>query len=581
MILPWKTAVFVSKVMLYLESFQQGQKKRVVIKTSVKRRKPAFQTRRITDLLASRFKEQPHKGIIEQILKELHINRDGMYVHEVVRDVGGGLTRSKCMDYMNALVRTEAVTRVNKKDFAFVQMDPQRDAYPEWTGTMSYAGDVMSSSSLNALGNANIRATSGAPAAASTRTLPHYGMSANRSAESQYIEYNAGGPLGSHFQSASTSHVGMQTPKVPSEGTAFNSDHDDLLIEKHAHETIEDLETTQTRRIWTFITWSLTWWIPSPFLRWCGRMKRPDVRMAWREKVAICIIIVFIWLVLLFVIIGLGLVLCPKEHVWTLDEVAGHNSEKDAYIAMRGKVYDITGYMKQKHGIPSFVASKELMVMFAGQDVNASFPIAIRTACPTIVSQKQDPRYSMYLTVADTTALQTFPFTHKVGALSSSKELSSQSFYAKYAVPTLNLFKKGDVVWSYGWVDSMHKDQGKYWRVINQEVFNLEDYFATIEAPGNTGKEWRFLDSHIENIFDDKGAGSTDITNEWSRIQWSPQERQANYDCMKNLFYVGKVDDRHSVRCLFTNYMLLAFACVLMALVLIKFIAALQFGTKN
>ncbi|KAJ1985893.1 DASH complex subunit dam1 [Coemansia umbellata] len=106
---------------------QQG-KKRVVIKTESKRRKPVFQTRRITDLLASRFQEQPHKGMIERILKELHMNRDGMYVHEIVKDVGGGLTRNKCMDYMNALVHTEAVVRINKKGHLFF-LDPEK--YPQ------------------------------------------------------------------------------------------------------------------------------------------------------------------------------------------------------------------------------------------------------------------------------------------------------------------------------------------------------------------------------------------------------------------------------------------------------------------
>ncbi|KAJ2358670.1 Chitin synthase, class 6 [Coemansia erecta] len=56
---------------------------------------------------------------------------------------------------------------------------------------------------------------------------------------------------------------------------------------------------------------------------------------------------------------------------------------------------------------------------------------------------------------------------------------------------------------------------------------------------------------------------------------------QTNYDCMKRLFYVGKVDERQSVRCLFTNYMLVAFACVLMLVVLVKFLTALQFGNKS
>ncbi|KAJ1885818.1 hypothetical protein LPJ66_009938, partial [Kickxella alabastrina] len=264
-----------------------------------------------------------------------------------------------------------------------------------------------------------------------------------------------------------------------------------------------------------------------------------------------------------------------------MDEVAGRTSPKDAYVAMRGRVYDIAEFVNQKHGLKSFEASKELMLMFAGQDINASFPVSVRMACPSLVSKKDDPKYDMYLTMADATILQAFPFTHKVGTLSSSKEMSDPSFYGKYVVPTMNKFKKGNVVWDYDWVNSMHVDQGKYWRVINKEVFNLEDYFATIDYPGNTNKKWRFLNNHIVNIFDDKGSGSTDITKEWSEIPWDAQDRLANYNCMKNLFYVGTVDDRQSVRCLFTNYMLLAFACVLMTIVLVKFLAAMQFGAKN
>ncbi|KAJ1725732.1 DASH complex subunit dam1 [Coemansia biformis] len=103
---------------------QQQQKKKVVIKAGGRRRKPVFQTRRITDLLPSRFRDQPHKNTIEQILKELNLNRDGMYAHEIIRDVGNGLTRSRCMDYMNALVHTEAVVRINKKGHLFY-LDPE------------------------------------------------------------------------------------------------------------------------------------------------------------------------------------------------------------------------------------------------------------------------------------------------------------------------------------------------------------------------------------------------------------------------------------------------------------------------
>lgn len=48
---------------------------------------------------------------------------------------------------------------------------------------------------------------------------------------------------------------------------------------------IEEIATSRGRRIWVAMVWGLTWWVPSVCLTYLGRMKRPDVRMAWREKV--------------------------------------------------------------------------------------------------------------------------------------------------------------------------------------------------------------------------------------------------------------------------------------------------------
>ncbi|KAJ2847518.1 hypothetical protein IWW36_003819, partial [Coemansia brasiliensis] len=99
-------------------------------------------------------------------------------------------------------------------------------------------------------------------------------------------------------------------------------------MEKGNHEHIEAVEITRKRKLWVLFTWMATFWAPSPLLAWCGRMKRPDVRMAWREKVAICAIVLLLWFVLLFIIIGLGLILCPKQNVWTMDDITNINEPK-------------------------------------------------------------------------------------------------------------------------------------------------------------------------------------------------------------------------------------------------------------
>ncbi|KAJ1760722.1 hypothetical protein LPJ69_003313, partial [Coemansia sp. RSA 1752] len=356
-------------------------------------------------------------------------------------------------------------------------------------------------------------------------------------------------------------------------------------VDKGEHEHIEDLETTTSRRLWVFTTWALTWWIPSPLLSLCGRMKRPDVRMAWREKVAICVMIVFMWFFLLFIIIGLGLILCPKEYVWTLDDVSGRATEKSSYVALRGTVYDVTDFMKQKHGTSAYTSTMDLILQsFSGNDINASFPIPVRVACPQFVTAKDDPNYLYFYPVQGASEVdpdQANMFQHTMNRDPTSKKLQDPNFFAKYALPTLQKFKKGGVVWKFDWINSMYKDQSKYWRVINKEVFNLQPYFDASKGGLNVNKKYNILDSRLEEIMDQNGFGTADVTKDWDGISWDAATRESNYNCMKNLFYVGDVDDRQSVRCLFTNYMLLAFACVLMLVVLVKFLTALQFGNKK
>ncbi|PVU87283.1 hypothetical protein BB559_006124 [Furculomyces boomerangus] len=343
----------------------------------------------------------------------------------------------------------------------------------------------------------------------------------------------------------------------------------------------EEIEETTTRAVWVNITWIFTFLIPGFVLKRCG-MPREDVQFAWREKVALCMIILMIWAILLFMIIGLGLLLCPKQYVWSQDEIRNHMDEKDAYISLRGNVYDITYFMNQVHGLGMNGAPRDIMKMYAGYEVNASFPLAVRTACPGLIQQSDDPDSTMYLSTSEVPEESLNWYVHKVGSLANSAEMSDPNFYWNYVLPRMKSFKKGSLVWTADTVKNYHKDQGLYWRIIDGEVFNLGDYFYTSRSPQNIQlKKWSFLDPEIVAIFDDGGARSTDVSEYWKNMKMDAITKRNNYNCMKQLFYVGKVDTRRSTRCLFMNYMLFTFACALVAVVFIKFIASLQFGTKK
>jgi chitin synthase len=92
---------------------------------------------------------------------------------------------------------------------------------------------------------------------------------------------------------------------------------------------------TRKRKTWVCITWTLTWWIFSNFLICCGKMKRPDIRMAWREKVALCIIIFFMNASLIFVIVGLRFIICPPLNIKSTTELEGSK-----WVSSHGRYYN-------------------------------------------------------------------------------------------------------------------------------------------------------------------------------------------------------------------------------------------------
>ncbi|KAJ2157920.1 hypothetical protein GGF46_004156 [Coemansia sp. RSA 552] len=356
-------------------------------------------------------------------------------------------------------------------------------------------------------------------------------------------------------------------------------------VERGNHEHVESVDITKARKMWVYFTWAMTFWMPSGLLSMCGRMRRPDVRMAWREKVAICAIVLFLWFILLFIIIGLGLILCPKQNVWTMNDVAGINTEKKSYMATRGNVYDITDFIKQTgHGNARNRARPDMLELYAGMDANASFPITARAACPDLVDEGRDPNYLISFPVQGASEnvdenAQSF-FKHMASRDPTSDELKNRDFYWDHFLPSMEKFKKGGMVWKFDPLNTMYKEGIMQWLVINKEVFYMQPYIDAVNYAGNTNDTYNFLDDRFEALLNRGGYGTADITDDWLGLDWNNDEREANYNCLKRLFYVGNVDERQSVRCLFTNYMLVAFASVLMLVVLVKFLTALQFGTK-
>jgi chitin synthase len=144
-------------------------------------------------------------------------------------------------------------------------------------------------------------------------------------------------------------------------------------------EVSEELKDSPARRKWVALCWALTWWLPSFVLRYVGRMNRMDIRQAWREKLAINMLIWFICACAVFFIAVMGNLICPREYVFDSGEVADHsyqNNPSATYISIRGEVFDLTG-IAQGHGRVVPVVPNQLVLKYGGTNADALFPVQV------------------------------------------------------------------------------------------------------------------------------------------------------------------------------------------------------------
>ena len=74
-------------------------------------------------------------------------------------------------------------------------------------------------------------------------------------------------------------------PSLTQQYTDGHSDSDqdstDTTSEEIAKPIKPKIILSPQRRKWLCCVWSLTWWIPTFFIRKCGRMTRREVQIAW------------------------------------------------------------------------------------------------------------------------------------------------------------------------------------------------------------------------------------------------------------------------------------------------------------
>lgn len=214
-----------------------------------------------------------------------------------------------------------------------------------------------------------------------------------------------------------------------------------------APNTVEEVPTSRSRRNWLYVVWLTTWWIPSIALSKIGRMKRPDVQLAWREKVTIFWLMFLFNAVVVFYIIEFGRLLCPDfDKAWSIHEVNQHTGDDDFWVAIQGSVYDVSNFVHGDHStIPNLKSnSPDVLSEVAGQDMTEYFPPPIPLACQKLVPDN----FNLALTPANFTP-QAPQAIHKSGLVATTQNngLTDPDWYTNKFLPTIKDFRKGPLVW--------------------------------------------------------------------------------------------------------------------------------------
>ncbi|KAI8873252.1 hypothetical protein GQ42DRAFT_118167 [Ramicandelaber brevisporus] len=352
----------------------------------------------------------------------------------------------------------------------------------------------------------------------------------------------------------------------------------------------EEDEETNCRKCWVCFANGLTVWIPGGCIACCAGHKRKDQQIAWREKVALCFIIFILCCFLMFFVAILGLLICPNQDILSEGELGEYDGvTKVAKVAIRGEIYNIKDMAH--HGVSSLSIWKDYGGKI-GSTVDAKFPLQLSLSCPdfNLSPMASLTNYSNQYSDAD---------VHDFRYYKYPGDDQPYDWYNKRFLPIMRAQHKAglvgldpNIVLSNGKNDKLLNGKQVFQCIYNNDVYDLTDYLNNggqtmllkpqdKDAQVSDNENVKIFDYRLEELF--RLNPGQDITKKLDEIYSSSRDaalKRRSLKCLRNAFYVGTVDHRRSARCYFANYVLLASSIALSSIVLFKFLAALQLGSR-
>ncbi|KZV61764.1 glycosyltransferase family 2 protein [Peniophora sp. CONT] len=301
----------------------------------------------------------------------------------------------------------------------------------------------------------------------------------------------------------------------------------------------EPNKATYSNSPWRIFSKVITFWAPSSVLRSMAGLKDANMVQAWREKMALCFIILCMCAIIGFATVGLQQVFCPATTSQTTSSLISLGStQSQATLAVRGVLYNISA-SKPTDTVNFYT----LAAAMPGQDITPYFTRAASDfpACNGMT----------FAAATDNPCTGTTCPLPSINAASTYTTLGLQNISAPVG---------------YGWEDIQNVTN---YMVLDGSVLNMQPYI-TLHAKNVSNDN---IDQAIRTVLAMDPVGGRDAT----RMFVNSEELKAAMPCLQQRYIAGHID-KITAGCFVSNLVLYAGLIVILGLVLLRFVMACIFS---
>ncbi|KAK7044964.1 glycosyltransferase family 2 protein [Favolaschia claudopus] len=289
---------------------------------------------------------------------------------------------------------------------------------------------------------------------------------------------------------------------------------------------------------WRITSLILTFWAPPFLLKHIGGMRDKNVRQAWREKLALCMIIALLCGALAFITLGLQRVLCTNAQATSSDFI--RVGSRFGTLSVNGVVYNITASKS-----PADLSFFALAASLPGRDVTNLFT-------------REAADFPRCAGLSARAALDP-PCT--AGTPCRFPKITNSTLSAIGFEPTR--FTAG-----YSWDQVGHMNMSHY-LVLDGAVLNMTTYFVNHPSaiPGDA------VDAALRSILNQPNTASG---KDGTRLFSSRSNLNAAIPCLRQRYFAGNID-KVTPGCFITTLVLYSGLGIILSLVLIRFFMAIWF----